>query len=109
MSMSFACTHLSDEDIAPTTIMLRTSSCSYQQGLGLIHNITVHHEDVILTLDFHIFDDVDFSMLIGHPLEKFLFGPPKIGELDVKLGKSTYAIPFTRARNSRSESLPHPN
>ena len=95
MSISFACTHLSDEHIAPTTITLRTGSRSYQQGLGLICNITVQHKDIILTLDFHIFDDVNFSVLIGHPLEKFLFGPPKIGELDVKLGRNTYAISFT--------------
>ena len=95
MSISFACSHLSDEHIAPTTITPRTGSRYYQQGLGLIRNIAVQHEDIILTLDFYILDDVNFSVLIGHPLEKFHFSPPKIGELDIKLERNTYAIPFT--------------
>ena len=108
MSKSFARTHLSNEHVTPTSLTLRTSSRSYQQGLRLVHNIMIQHEDAILTLDFHIFDDVNFSMLIGHPLEKFLIDPPKTGELDVKLGRNTLAIPFTQAKNSRSEPLPYP-
>ena len=56
MSKSFAHTHVSDEHIVPTATTLRTDSCSHQQWLGLIHNITIQHEDVVLTLDFHIFN-----------------------------------------------------
>jgi len=45
--------------------------------------------------------------LIGHSLEKLFLNPPKIGELDVKLGRDTFTIPITQAKNSVAESLPH--
>ena len=56
MSKSFAHTHVSDEHIAPTATTLRTDSRSHQQWLGLIRNITIQHEDVVLTLGFQIFN-----------------------------------------------------
>ena len=48
--------------------------------------------------------------MIGHPLEKLIVEPPSSGALDVKLGRDTFTIPITRARNSVTESLlPHLN
>jgi hypothetical protein len=41
-----------------------------------------------MALDFHVFAIQDFDVLIGHPLEKLFVDPPKIGELDVKLGET---------------------
>jgi hypothetical protein len=47
--------------------------------------------------------------LIGHPLENLFVDPPKIGELDVKLGRDTFTIPITRVKNLVAESLPYPD
>ena len=45
--------------------------------------------------------------MIGHPLEKLSVEPPSLGALDVKLGRDTFTIPITRAKNSVVESLPY--
>ena len=62
-----------------------------------------------MVLDFHIFDIQDFNIMIGHPLEKLFTEPPKIGELDIKLGKDTFSIPITRAINLVVDTLPYPD
>ena len=46
--------------------------------------------------------------MIGNPLEKLLVEPPTTGDLDIKLGRDTFSIPITRAKNSVVESLPYP-
>ena len=60
-----------------------------------------------MVLDFHIFDTQYFDIMIGHPLEKLFTEPPKKGELDVKLGRDTFAIPITQAKNSVADTLPY--
>jgi hypothetical protein len=62
-----------------------------------------------IILDFHVFDIQEFDILIGHPLEIFFAEPPKIGDLDIKLGKESFSIQVTRAKNSVLEPLPYPN
>ena len=46
--------------------------------------------------------------MIGHPLENLFIEPPLSGDLSVKLGRDTFSIPITRAKNSMAESLPDP-
>jgi hypothetical protein len=62
-----------------------------------------------IILDFRVFDIQDFDILIGHPLEKLFVEPPKIGDLDIKMGKESFSIQVTRAKNSMVEPLPYPN
>ena len=45
--------------------------------------------------------------MIGRPLEKLIVEPPPSGALDVKVGRDTFTIPITRAKNSMVECLPH--
>ena len=107
MSSSFAHTYLGAEPLAPTKKSLRVAPRSSLEGHGILHNIIVHHDNVEMTLDFHVFDIQDFDVLIGHPLEKHFLDPPKIWELDVKLGRDTFTITITRVKNSVTESLPY--
>ena len=51
----------------------------------------------------------DFDIMIGHPLEKRIVEPLSSRALDVKLGRDTFSIPITRAKNSVVGSLPYPN
>jgi len=58
-----------------------------------------------IILDFHVFDIQDFDILIGHLPEKLLVEPPKTGDLDIKLGRESFSIQVTRAKNSVAEPL----
>ena len=60
-----------------------------------------------MALYFHVFDMEDFDIMIGHPLEKLFANPPKTGELDIKLGRDTFIIPITWAKNSVANTLPY--
>jgi len=69
MSISFALTCLGKEPHAPIVKSFRITPQSSLKGLGILHNITLHHDNIKMALDFHIFDTTDFDILIGHPLE----------------------------------------
>ena len=77
MSKSFALTCLGEDPRAPTMKSFRITPQSSLKGLGILHNITLHHGDVEMALDFHVFDITDFDILIWHPLEKLFLDPPK--------------------------------
>jgi hypothetical protein len=64
---------------------------------------------VEIILNFHVFEVQYFDILIGHPLEKLFTEPPKIGDLDIKLGRESFFIQVTRAKNSVAEPLRYPN
>ena len=49
-----------------------------------------------------------FDILIGHPLEKLFLEARRLGTFDVKLGRETFSIPISRAKNSPAELLPGP-
>jgi hypothetical protein len=109
MSKSFTLMCLGEEPRALIVKSFRIAPQSSLKGLGILHNITLHHGNVEMALDFHVFDIADFDILIGNPLEKLFLDPPKIEDLDIKLGRDTFTIPITRAKNSMAESLPYPN
>ena len=105
MSKSFAASCLGENPCSPTTRTLQVAPRTVLKGLGILHHITLHPKDVDLVLGFHIFDIQDFDILIGHPLEKLYANPLRIGEMNVKLGRDTYPIQVTRAKNSVAEPL----
>jgi hypothetical protein len=47
--------------------------------------------------------------MIGHPLEKFFTEPSTSGDLNVKVGRESFSIQVTRAKNSVAEPLPYYN
>jgi hypothetical protein len=95
MSASFALTYLGDEPCAPTTKILRDAPQSRLEGLGILHNISIYHDNVEIALDYHVFDIQNFDIMIGHPLEKLTMEPLASGNLDIKLGIDTFSIPIT--------------
>ena len=107
MSASFVSAYFGNEPISPSNKCLRIAPRINLKGRGVMHNMSMHHNNVKMALDFHVFDITDFDILIGHPLEKLFLDPPKIGDLNVKLGRDVFTIPITRAKNSVAESLPH--
>ena len=107
MSASFAHTYFGDDPLVPTIKSYRIAPRSRLEGLGILHDISLYHGTIEVSLDFHIFDIKDFDVMIGHPIEKLFVEPPSSGDLDVKLGRETFSIPITRAKNSVAESLPY--
>ena len=75
MSASFARTYLGDEPTAPTVKTVRVAPRSRLEGLGILHNISLYHNNAEIILDFHVFDIQDFDILIRHPLEKLFVEP----------------------------------
>ena len=63
------------------------------------------HNDVKVRLNFHIFEDLNFDFLIGHPLKALFKDVPKDGCLNIKLEKDTLHIPVNRALKSSVEDL----
>ena len=66
------------------------------------------HNDVKIRLNFHVFEDLNFDFLIGHPLKALFSDVPKDGCLNIKLGKDTIHIPMDRALTCSVEDLPIP-
>ena len=59
-------------------------------------------DKIEVNLDFHIFDILDFDLLIGYPLENFHHSP--LGSLHEKLGGMTFAS--TCLENSLAKPCP---
>ena len=81
----------------------QTSSRKILEGIGILQNVTVKHENVDVILGFHVFDVQGFDLMIGHPIEKLLMDAPTQGKLDVRLGKETFSVQISRAANSLAE------
>ena len=65
----------------------------------MIKNVSIWHEDVKVILDFHVFKDLNFDFLIGHPIKAILKGVPKLGNLSINIGKKSLLVPITQSTN----------
>ena len=68
MSASYAFAHL-ENSLVPTEKTLKNTLGSILEGVGIVHDLLVRHDDFEVAFDFHIFDVYDFDILIGHPIE----------------------------------------
>ena len=107
MSTSYALAYVGNGPFAPTNRSLRLVPRSSMESLGVLRGVNIYHGNTILALYFHVFNIQDFNILIGHPLEKLFIQTPSSGDLDIKLGRDTFSIPITRAKNSVADTLPH--
>ena len=108
MSASYAFTHLENFFLVPTKKTLRNAPGSILEGVGIVHDVLVRHDDFEVALDFHVFDVYDFDILIRHPFEKLFLDAPLLGTLDVKLGRETFSILISWPKNSPAELFPQP-
>ena len=99
MSASYVLTHL-ENSLVPTEKTLRNALGSILEGIGIVHDVLVRHDDFEVALDFHIFDVYDFDILIGHPVEKLFLEAPLLGTIDFKLGRETFSLLISREKNS---------
>ena len=106
MSDEFALAFLGNYKLTPTDRQLKRPSGSLTSSYGIITDVPLWHNDVKIRLNFHIFEDLNFDFLIGHPLKALFSDVPKDGCLNIKLGKDTFHIPVDRALTCSVEDLP---
>ena len=97
MSDEFALAFLGDRILTPTERKLRRPSSSLVNRYGALRNGSFWHGDVKVCLNFHVFEDLDFDFLIGHPIKALLKDAPKSGSLNFNTGKESLLVPVTRA------------
>ena len=49
------------------------------------------------SLDFHVFEHLNFYFLIGYPIKALLKDVPNSGTLNIKIGKESHFVPITRS------------
>ena len=106
ISALFASDRLGERHVTPTTKSLRIGPRSTLRGIGIMHEVPVWHRETEIALDFHVFEVLDFDILIGHPVEKLFLDVLNLGELQVPLGGKPFTLPIGQAKNSLAESVP---
>ena len=94
MSDEFALAFLGNYKLTPTDRQLKRPSGSLTSSYGILTNVSFWHDDVKVHLNFHVFEDLNFDFLIGHPLKALFKDVPKDRCLNIKLGKDTLHIPM---------------
>ena len=108
MSDEFALAFLGNYKLTPTDRQLKRPSGSLTSSYRILTDMPFWHYDVKVRLNFHVFEDLDFDCLIGHPLKALFKDVPKEGCLNIKLGKDTLHIQVDRALKFSVEDLPTP-
>jgi hypothetical protein len=74
---------------------------------GIASAVPLIIDKIKVNLDFHIFDILDFYLLLGYPLEKLLNASQ--GSLDEKLREPASAIATSCLENPMAKPLPKQN
>ena len=76
MSDEFALAFLGNYKLTPTDRQLKRPSGFLTSSYGIITDVPFWHNDVKIRLNFHIFEDLNFDFLIGHPLKALFTDVP---------------------------------
>ena len=106
MSDEFVLSFLGKKTLTPIDKNLKRSSGSLMSSYGVLKNVSFWHDDVKVRLNFHVFEDLDFDFLIGHPIKALLKDAPKSGSLNFNTGKESLLVPVTRAIHCSTEDPP---
>lgn len=100
---SYSVTCLGDGFLTPIIRTFKYELRSIKQGIGVVLNVLIWHNDVEIPLDFHIFEDIDFNVMIGHPIEKLFLDETMLGKQDITLGKKTFSVPIIQTMNTEDD------
>lgn len=96
-----------EEDLLTSTVKtLKYGPRSIKEGIETVLNVPVWHNGMETPLNFHIFEDIDFDVMIGHPVEKFFLDVTTLGKLDITLGRKTFSVPINHIMNTKVEEVP---
>ena len=77
-------TLVGNKPLTPTNKYFKSPSGQYFECRGIARDMPIIIDKIEVRLDFHIYDIIDFDLLLGLPLKKLLASH---GSLDEKLGK----------------------
>ena len=96
MSDEFVLAFLGNQTLTLTDKQLKRPSGYLTSSSGILRNVSFWHDDVMVQLNFYVFEDLNFDFLIGHPIKALLKHVPKEGYLNIKLEKDNLHIPIER-------------
>ena len=95
-----------NESLIPSHKLLRIPSRVTLERYGVIRSIHLCIRGSKYHLDFHIYDILDTSLLIGIPLGTLFRERPKQGLLNVNLGKCPIIVSLACSKNAIVEPKP---
>ena len=99
-------TLMGNNPLTPTDKYFKSPSGLYFECRGIARDMPITIDKIEVHLDFHIYDILDFDLLLGLPLEKLL---APHGSLDQKLRESDSATATPRLENLLAKPLPKQN
>lgn len=106
ISSAFALTCLEEEFLISTVKSLNYGSRSIKQGIGIVLNMAGWHNSVVIPLNFHIFEDIHFDVMIGHPIEKFFLDETTLWKLGITLLKENFFCAYYSYNETKAEEVP---
>jgi hypothetical protein len=83
--------------LTPTTKLLKSLSRQILPSEGIFHLIPIKVDETKVYLSFYVFEIWEFSLLIGHPIERLLHQGRK-GSINVSLMENiNLSIPITHS------------
>ena len=102
-----AYTLLGNFTLGPSDMLLKSCPSGHiLECRGVENAVLLIIDKIEVNLDFHIFDILDFDLLLGSPFEKLLTSQ---GSLDKKLRKTASATATSCLENSIVKHFPEPN
>jgi hypothetical protein len=106
MSASFAHDLLKHMPLTPTTKLLKSLSGHILPSLGISYVLPIQVKGTKAHLSFYIYDIIEFELLIGQPIERFI-QEGQTGKLNIRLQKNfKLSIPIAHSLNVETEPIP---
>jgi hypothetical protein len=106
MSKALAKKLCPNESLIPSHKLLRIPSEVTLESSGVMRSIPLRIRGFEYRLDFHIYDILDATLLVGLPLGTLFKERPKHGLLNLKLGTSPIAVSLAHSNKAIVESKP---
>jgi hypothetical protein len=97
---------LGNMPLVTTNKLFKSSSGLIFECCGIIKDVPIEINEIEVHLDFHIYDILDFDLLIGYPSEKLFQEKSYHGSLDEKLGITASATLIPHLEIPMAEHLP---
>ena len=97
---------MGNKPLTPSDKYFKSPSGLSFECQGIARNVPITIDKIEVRLDFHIYDILDFDLLLGLPLEKLLSSH---GSLDEKLKETGSAIATPCLENLIAKPLPEQN
>ena len=97
-------TLVGNKPLTPTNKYFKSPSGLFFECRGIARDVPITIDKIEMHLDFYIYDILDFDLLLGYPLEKFLISHQ--GSLDEMLRENASATTTPCLENSMAKHFP---